>query len=67
METDIGEKQNLYLERPEIVERLLGLLRADVARGRSTEGSDSANDIEEILLWKSGLDAVTKRNQRKKK
>lgn len=67
MKTDIGEKQNLYLERPEIVERLLGLLQADVASGRSTEGSASANDIEEILLWKSGRDAITKRNQRKKK
>ena len=54
MEADPGETANLFDSRPEIVGRLLEQLEDDIARGRSTEGPDSANDTESINLWKSG-------------
>tara|TARA_R110002049_G_scaffold4601_5_gene32730 strand:+ start:1018270 stop:1019787 length:1518 start_codon:yes stop_codon:yes gene_type:complete len=53
MIADPGETTNLYSQKPEIVARLLTLLTADVMRGRSTDGSASANDFEPIVLWKS--------------
>jgi len=55
MRKDIGETNNLFEKNPEKVEVLLGLLKADVARGRSTNGPESKNDVpvEEIVLWKS--------------
>lgn len=53
MEKDPGETTNLYASHPEVAARFLALLEADVARGRSTEGAPSENDIKEIKLWKS--------------
>ena len=53
LEKDPGETTNLYLEMPELAGRLLQQLTADVKRGRSTEGDDSENDVEQIVLWKS--------------
>jgi arylsulfatase A len=55
MRKDIGETNNLFEKNPEKVEVLLGLLKADVSRGRSTNGPESKNDVpvEEIVLWKS--------------
>ena len=55
MKKDIGETNNLFEKNPEKVEVLLGLLKADVARGRSTNGPEAKNDVdvEEIVLWKS--------------
>ena len=64
MEDDIGETTNLYTEKPEVVSELLALLEADVTRGRSTEGDDSENDVEGIVLWKS---EVGKKEKEKKK
>ena len=54
MEEDPGETNNLYGTHPEGVERLLKQLEADVTRGRSTNGAESGNDIENINIWKSG-------------
>ena len=54
MEADVGERKNLYLEKPEVAKKLLALLKADINRGRSTKGSASKNDVEKIVLWKSG-------------
>ena len=54
METDVGERKNLYLEKPEVAKKLLVLLKEDVKRGRSTKGSASKNDIDKIVLWKNG-------------
>jgi len=54
MKTDVGEKKNLYREKPEVVAKLLALLEKDVKRGRSTKGSASKNDLSKIVLWKSG-------------
>jgi len=66
MQDDIGETTNLYTEKPEVVSELLALLEADVARGRSTEGAESENDIEGIVLWKSET-GVSKKERKKKK
>ncbi|MFG0255338.1 MAG: arylsulfatase [Rhodopirellula sp. JB053] len=52
MEADPGETNNLYAAHPEVVEQLLGLLEADVERGRSTEGSPVQNDVDNIQIWK---------------
>ena len=54
METDVGERKNLYLEKPEVAKKLLALLKEDVKRGRSTKGSAAKNDIDKIVLWKNG-------------
>ncbi|SMP43607.1 Arylsulfatase A [Neorhodopirellula lusitana] len=51
LDQDPGETTNLYTRHPEIAERLLKQLEADVMGGRSTEGSPSKNDAE-IDLWK---------------
>jgi hypothetical protein len=53
MAVDPGETTNLYESRPEIVKRLLGQLKSDIERGRSTDGADAKNDVPDIVLWKS--------------
>ena len=54
MEADPGEQNNLYVEKPEVVEKLLGQLKEDVAHGRTNEGPKQENDIpvDQIILWK---------------
>ncbi len=54
LENDPGETNNLYASQPEIADRLLKQLEADIKRGRSTPGPDTTNDIDQIELWKSG-------------
>ena len=54
MENDPSETTNLYDSRPEVVQQLLEQLKSDITRGRSTDGPDAANDIDNIELWKSG-------------
>jgi len=51
---DIGEENNLYADKPEIVEKLLKQLESEVANGRSTAGPKQKNDIplKKIKLWK---------------
>lgn len=51
---DPGEQTNLYQQEPQIVEKLLKQLTADIHNGRSTQGSTAKNDVEKIVLWKSG-------------
>lgn len=53
LQSDPAETTNLYQQHPEIAERLLAQLTADVNRGRSTDGADSKNDLTKIKLWKS--------------
>ena len=53
MQNDPGETTNLYASHPEIADRLVKLLEADVSRGRSTTGPDLKNDVDNIKLWKS--------------
>lgn len=54
MEKDPSETTNLYHSHPEVVAQLLKQLEEDVARGRSTAGPVVSNDVDEIVLWKSG-------------
>ncbi|MGJ8643788.1 MAG: sulfatase family protein [Luteolibacter sp.] len=54
MKTDPGETTNLYESNPEVAARLLKQLEKDVAEGRSTDGAAASNDVEKIVLWKSG-------------
>ncbi|MGJ8653634.1 MAG: sulfatase family protein [Opitutaceae bacterium] len=54
MEADPSETNNLYASHPEVAMRLLKQLTNDVSRGRSTAGPDMKNDVEDIVLWKSG-------------
>ena len=63
MEKDPSEQNNLYLTHPEIAENLLADLTADVENGRSTEGPEAKNDVENIILWKSGRGSRSKRSQ----
>lgn len=52
MQSDPGETNNLYESQPEVVEKLLRLLTADVERGRCTDGAAAENDVEKIVIWK---------------
>ena len=54
MANDIGEQHNVASEHPDVVANLLGLLEADIARGRTTAGPPATNDTDHIILWKSG-------------
>ena len=54
MENDPSETTNLYLTHPDVAARLLKLLESDVARGRSTAGPVVSNDVDDVVLWKSG-------------
>jgi hypothetical protein len=54
MSTDLGEKKNLFKEKPELVASLLAQLEKDIKRGRSTKGPRSKNDLNDIKIWKSG-------------
>ena len=54
MENDPGETTNLYESHPEVAQRLLAQLEADIFNGRSTEGAPSKNDTDQITVWKSG-------------
>jgi hypothetical protein len=52
MENDPGEQNNLYLSHPEVAQRLLANMTADVERGRSTAGPAATNDVANIVIWK---------------
>jgi arylsulfatase A len=54
MERDIGETANLFESKPDIADKLLRHLESDITRGRSTDGPAAANDVPNIILWKSG-------------
>jgi hypothetical protein len=66
MENDVGETNNLFAKNPEVSERLLALLAADVNAGRSTKGPKSMNDIEDIVLWKNGRGPVEENPKKEK-
>ena len=54
LEADPGELNNLYETQPETAQRLLAQLTEDVETGSSVADKNSANDVEDIKLWKSG-------------
>ncbi|CAN5874580.1 arylsulfatase [soil metagenome] len=49
---DIGEKNNIQAEHPEIVAKLTKLLEKQVTEGRSTTGAPQKNTVEPVI-WKS--------------
>jgi hypothetical protein len=49
MEADIGEQNNLVLERPETVDRLKKLLDRQIAQGRTTPGPKQRNDVPVVV------------------
>ncbi len=51
LSADIGEKQNVQAEHPDIVERLGKLLEKYVAEGRSTPGTPQKNTVDPNI-WK---------------
>lgn len=53
LEADPGEQNNLYLEQPELAERLLAQLTEYVNAGATLKDKRSRNDVENINLWKS--------------
>lgn len=52
LEKDPGEQNNLFLEHPEIVEKMLAQFTSYVQAGSSVEGKESVNDTDKINLWK---------------
>ena len=66
LEEDPGEKNNLFLTSPDVVESLMSQLTQDVANGRSTAGAKQPNDIptDKIKLWKG---SVAKKKRRASK
>ena len=52
MQSDPGERTNLYQSRPEVVQLSVEQLESDVARRCSTAGKDEKNDAK-IKLWKT--------------
>ena len=57
---DPAEIANLYTTNPTKADELLAALKNDIHRGRSTDGPESANDIDQIVLWKSAGRATWK-------
>jgi arylsulfatase A-like enzyme len=56
LSNDIGEKNNVQDQHPDVVQRLTRLLEKYVAEGRSTPGSPQANAVE-VDIWKAGQQA----------
>ncbi len=68
LKADAGEQTNLYIDKPDLADRLLKQLTAGVTSGRSTAGPASKNDVSEIKLWKSeGVKPASKKATEKKK
>ena len=51
MKDDVGERQNVQAEHPQVVKDLTALLEQYVARGRSTPGKPRKNDAD-VDIWK---------------
>ena len=51
--SDPAEKANLYETNPTKADELLAALKNDIQRGRSTDGPESSNDSDLIVIWKS--------------
>lgn len=54
LENDPGETTNLYLKESVVAQKLLKDLEYDIRLGYTRKGSTTKNDIEDIILWKSG-------------
>ena len=58
MEAGPGERNNLGTKRPDVVDRLVGVLEHTVAHGRSTPGPSRTNDVP-VDIWKGSNEADT--------
>lgn len=56
LETDIGEKNNVQAQHPDVVKRLTALMEKYASDGRSTPGQPQANATA-VDIWKAGRDA----------
>ncbi len=52
MDADIRENYNLQAKNPDMVGKMVGMLKEIVTNGRSTPGRKLKNDIESIDIWK---------------
>jgi arylsulfatase A len=66
MENDPGEQNNLYRSHPEVAQRLLADMTADVKRGRSTVGPAATNDFANIVIWKGRKRSGSARSRQRK-
>lgn len=66
MAADVGEKNNLQGEHPDVVRRLTQQIEAVVRNGRSTPGAPQTNTVE-VDIWKAGKAAHAARPARKGK
>jgi arylsulfatase A-like enzyme len=57
--SDPAESANLYESNPSKADELLAALKNDIQRGRSTDGPESSNDTDRIVVWKSPGDKKT--------
>jgi arylsulfatase A-like enzyme len=62
---DPAETANLYTTNPTKADELLAALENDIRRGRSTDGPESSNDIDQIVLWKSDSEKTTRTHPNK--
>ncbi len=60
MTADLGEKTSRHEQKPEVVQELLAQLKNDIERGRSTSGPKARNDIDQINLWKTPQEKVSR-------
>lgn len=60
-----GDVQCLNPERGKIPTPHLAALENDIRRGRSTDGPESSNDIDQIVLWKSDSEKTTRTHPNK--
>lgn len=67
LSVDPGETNSVYLDQPDIADRLLMQLTSDITAGRSTAGESSDNDVENIVLWKTQDTKKIKRPKKLKK
>ncbi|MEN3943277.1 arylsulfatase [Prosthecobacter sp. SYSU 5D2] len=65
MEADLGEKNNLATQKPEIVASLTKKLETLIANGRSTPGANQSNDVP-VEMWKKP-EPPKKKNTKAKK
>ena len=58
--SDPAETANLYETNPPEADELLAALKNDIQRGRSTDGPESSNDTDRIVIWKAPGDKKNK-------
>jgi arylsulfatase A-like enzyme len=59
MGEDIGERDNLFDQRPQLVRELVDMLRRDVTAGRTTPGPEQSN-AKRVDIWKGAKQAKQK-------